>query len=589
MGLLLVALFFVFFVVYSAESESWPTAPQTVQAMLGALAGAMCRLLREWTAGGGNSKGQQGNGITEATPSNSWLVISGTSEGQQATQSATASPNNWWLMVRREQPTQEATTNPNNWWLLIFAGALASVVLLALLAPYAPTMLDRATDFKTPYLEVQLATSAAETQLVLDIDRDLVPVEMIEKVPRGVRFLQYDCGQALIEAMGRGDVNFSQGESYKDFVNADAFLTRSDFSKFARRAVNVRRRVDNDEVVKARLRVVANKLLRLVSDPPESFHPNYQEALSEVTKQDTLLAQQYQVGNDLPPEDMQYQNEVQPWCRDDKADPNKEETVKSLVKTRFILGFVAALLHTIGDTEGVIFMYSLAKKNPGLEMDINVNDRLGAALYIGGRDLSQVTSLFNIALSTVKSNEKTVNDLKALSRTDIDSRIIEALQTRYNRARLILTLQLAYLWAQETLRPPEDPWSTSSRLATAQIYVDDAYRRFREDKDKMPTYACNDDGMGLVIKDAYAYVMLAALARDLRVYKTPVDKIKLHHLMIILEDAKAEAGKIKDEISDAKKKARVKDVALPCMLESEAIAWGKRTTNHLELAKALAR
>jgi hypothetical protein len=569
-GLLLITLFLA---LYSAETgelaglHRFTSDPATIQAALGALAGVMCRIFPRWIVGSGGSETHEG--IGKPTPNNWALLVTGSSEAKQGARNGGASPINWWL--------------------LIFAVALACVAVAAMFAPYGPAILDRTSAVETPYLKVQFATSAAEKQVTLDIDRNLLSLDRIDTIPQTVRFIQFDCGQAALETGGMANFINQDRDRYQDFVNAGAFRTNSKFYTFVLRIINAQRRDYSEELLKGRVRVAAQKLFRLVSDPePSRFHENYQAARLEVEDQDRALELDG-IGKALPEEERerrQGKDGDPPWCRDDKIDPD-EKAINRLVKeTRYMYGFVAALLQFTGDTEGVIFVMSLAKRIPRLDKDINVNDALAAALYLGGRDLAQATSLFELALISVQSNERRVQGFQAQGDTDNDIR--EKLLVRYDRASFLLKLELAYLWAQDALRPRQDARSLDgTRLETAQNYVERAYERLL--KSNAPQYNCLDYGGELYIKDAYAYVMLATLARNLQVHKEPVDQAKLHKAENILEDARGQVREIQLLIAEAKKRLQHENIPLPCMAELEARSWDRRISNHLKLAQALER
>jgi hypothetical protein len=105
------------------------SAPETTDALLGALAGLMCSALPPWRT---IISGQGAHHDTKTPTAESEKSDSGT-------------------------PSAELSMGP----LLLFAAALASVILAAILAPYTSTLLDRISGVDTPYVKVQFASREA--------------------------------------------------------------------------------------------------------------------------------------------------------------------------------------------------------------------------------------------------------------------------------------------------------------------------------------------------------------------------------------------------------------------------------------------
>jgi hypothetical protein len=561
------------------------SAPETVQALLGAVAGMVCRAFPRWSDIIGAPESRSPNDGAPPKPTD------GTAHHQHGLRGGGPSdaPN---------PPDGTAKAELNKWPLLLFAGALSSIVLSALVAPYASTLLERTSDVETPIAKVKFATSTAEKQLIPNVERDIVSFDRFEDFPRSLRFVQYDCGQRALESGGMAsfrDNPKTKGE-YENFQNAVAF--RRQWIPYVNYIVNAQRKGYSIEILKGQVRFLTEKFVRLVSDR-DQFSDNYKAILSERDRQVGVL-QAEGVDGTLTPEEQKRQNDDPDpkWCDPPQQKEIKEEDVKKLVNnTRYVHGFVAALLGFTGNTEENIWIWRLAKGIHGLDKDINVNNGLANALYLGRRDFGEIFAVRAIALESIKSQTDFAQgfkpcDPKASVDQCLDNQIKEQLIKRYDRARFGAQLRFAYWWAQKGLSSQEDTWPPEDvPWQTAQNYAEHAYQTLQA-KGKTPQekgppwFKCTDDGEDLNIKDTYAYIKLAFEAYKLQVHKIQPRQTQVLESREILEDARAS---VLDTLRLLQASRLPGEVAPSCLIEAEAKAWVKRISSHLKLAEAMLR
>jgi hypothetical protein len=505
-----------------ARIQDVARAPETAQAMLGFIAGAICRKL---------PSGVIGNDVGSAEPS--------------------------------------------AWRPPITIIALAAVVVLALLAPGGSAIVDRIKNVQTSGFSIELYAAASDRQLEINVDRDLSQFGTIEGLPRSPRYSQYDCGYAILAAGGQDQLKNSTNNrqrfaTYDDFRNAIAFLKSSVFAKFARRVINAKERGADVEILKAHVRPVAEKLSLLavtpVRDDQGAFDTAYAAADDERGRQDDALKSETPgITDDLTAVDRQNQASVPEWCGngDDEVTPAKLRDVVNY--TRAFHGFVAGLHSFTGNLEGQVLMHSLAKSNPLLKDDINVNSGLASALYYAGRPISDVIPLELAALKRLQFEADV-----ARGKSSADKEKADELARRYERGRINLQVELAYLWALESLRPQEKAGPEENvPLTTAELYAKEAYERSQ--KNSTLRFLCEDDDQIIYDEDTYALVKLAIQANNART-RAVLDKKELRNAQALLEDARAQLS-----------------VKATSCIAQRAAKWAKRIESHLRLVRTMLR
>jgi hypothetical protein len=529
----LVAVLILVLVAVESGSREYPIyehvrkaalAPETAQAILGFISGAICRKFPLWAA----------------------------------TDNAVGSESGSWRV-----PTTIVV--------------IAALVALALFAPGGSAIVDRITGFETPVVKLQLATSASDRQLAASVDRDLSLLDDISDLSGSLRFLQYDCGYAILSSGGPDQLDSENRQNfakYTDFKNAIAFRKSSDFAKFVRRITIAKGTGADVEILKAHVRPVAEKLSRLAAtlerNDQDAFDQAYADAEVELKRQDDAVRidnkiDDNRVGDDLSEDD---QRDDLRWCGtgdDEITTVNLRDVVNY---TRAFYGFVAGLDGFVGDLDGQILMYSLAKSRPLLKEDINVNLGLAGSLYYGGR---QIGEIFPYVLTALQRLEHEAD--VARNRSNVDGKIAEELGRRYERGRIILHRQLAYLWALESLRPQEKirP-EEDAPLDLADRYAREAYDGPKE----AVRILCEDDDSMIYAEDTYALVKLAIQANNVRTHAAGLDREELRKAQSLLEDARA-------QLSLAGREAK------SCINQQRAAAWTKRIYSHLRLVESLRR
>src|SRR5439155_6534758 len=128
--------------------------------------------------------------------------------------------------------------------------------------PYAPVLVGRVTGVKTPYAEIQLAgpgLAAGEAQFLLEIQRDLTSVEVLDDLVHGGRFLDLDCYQRAIES---GGLKSLSSQDKQVFILAHAFLVNL-WPVFSMIQDGRRKGYDSD-ALKSELKPMAQAFLRLL-------------------------------------------------------------------------------------------------------------------------------------------------------------------------------------------------------------------------------------------------------------------------------------------------------------------------------------
>ena len=533
-------------------------APEILEALLGALAGVMCRALPPWRS-----------------------IISGLG----AHRDAKVSPR------ENEEPDRNTSGSELSMGpLLLFAGALASVILAAMLAPYASTLLDRTSGVDTPYVKVQFATSAAERQLALNVERDIEILDKLEDFPRSLRLVQYDCGQAVVDdARGIAALKVA-GDQFETFQMAIAF--RMALMPYVNAIVEYQRKRRSIDMLTLRVKPVAEKFERLVllassGADHAGFAAAYIETMVEIAQQQAKFKSEG-IGDELSPEekDRRKRDDDPHWC-DPPGNPNvprepvaAKDFQRLAEETRYVFGAASAFLNFIGDTGGVIRIWSLAKANPILSEDINVNDGLALSLYTGKRDFAEIFRLIGVTSHSVDEMVKAVDKFDPRSDPD-DQNIKKALKSRYKRVRFMTGVRKAYLWAQMGLEdvwpPPQVPWSDALK------YAEDARKNLPMLGDAR--FTCTDDDFDLRVHDTYAFVRLAFEAHKLQTYRIRPDQQRVRDARVILDDLRASVL----EMQQSLKTRSLNEALSHCLNEAEADAWMKRLSSHVKLADALQR
>jgi hypothetical protein len=533
-------------------------APETGQAILGIIGGIMCRIFPRWAAT---------NGL-------------------------------------REPHSKKADTQTDyaKWPLLTFAVGFAGLVLLALIGPNVPMVLDRTSSVETPYVKIQFLTSPGERQRALQFERDLQPILDLDEFPRSARFIQYDCMQAAIEAHGIGQFKLlknSSPNSYQTFT--DALRFHRWLGAYVNRILNAQRQGDDIETLKGRVRIVAAKFVVLVSGVPADIDTNAAEVWKEIEKQNQFFELHHRSAAFLAEEkNRQLLDPDPPWCDAPYADIDQnafQQVVKELIETTgFVHRDVSTLLHFAGDIDSEILVMSLARAVPGQLEDINVNDHLAATLYLGGRDFTELMPFLEIGRQRIDKNDAALqtprydgDPLYEGDDTDKgdDDEIIKLLRKRYERARFDTALERAYLWAQEGVSPSSDLLPEEVHFTEADQIANEAYKTLRNNK--LPRFRCTDDSWELSVMDTYAYVKLAFQTHNLKNHRIQPIQTEVTEAREVLEDASA---RVRDALRllIQYKKAMMGGAAPPtCLTEAAMRAWAKRISGHVTLAEALLR
>jgi hypothetical protein len=476
------------------------------------------------------------------------------------------------LAMRGGGAPRPASGAAGMWRMLLPLAALAGVVLAAVVT-FSPALFERVAQLETPYLKVQFATSSAEKDLVLRVDRDIVSYDKLEDLPQSLRFISYDCGQAALDAGGMARL---PAEQYRTFQNVIAF--RKQMLPYVNSIVDHQRKGWRLEILKARVKVIAEKFEKLVLSDKDSFAANYKETMDAIERQ---IAQFKNEGasTDLAPEEKRrLERDDDPhWCDPPEGKQVTAEELKALIdQSRGVYGFVSGLFGFIGDSEGDVRIMSLAQRTFGA--DINVNSQLAASLYVAGRDYEDVFRALNAKDQAIEKAAKTVNAFVATSPRDDD--IKRRLLMRYERARFIDKVHRAYLWAQrgldETWPRQEVPWHTA---LTAAKHAYDSLAQAQYFR-----FPCIDDDWELEVNDTYAFVVLAFEAYKLQAYRKKPSETQIGEARAILEDLRAQAL---DKLRDVRTPRRSNEPAPTCLIESEAKAWLKRLSSHIKLADAM--
>jgi hypothetical protein len=492
------------------------------------------------------------------------------------------------------------------WPVIIFGGALSGVVLAALLAPYEQTALSRLSGVETPYLKVQFAISPAEKQLILNVERDLNNLDILQQFPQSLRFIQYDCATAALDAKVSG-ANMPMDRFVKESEKSRVFRAGLAFRKslipYVNRVVSAQRQGYNLPALKGRVRNVAEKFALLAASgdlktdyQAAMFDINYHEAMFEVQRQYQLFKNEG-VGSDALPEEEDRTN-TDP---DPKYCLHSDEDIKYIrqaaqERPRYIHGFAAALFFFIGDVGAGNAMISGAFGLNEKTDDINLIVGRSDALYTGGQDFSAVLPIAEKELEIIEERIGKIERVKVWSDNEIlvdpmrkyENEIRSDLAKRYSRARFAVRRRLAYLWAQHGLASEEDLLPRRDvRWSSAQKYADEAYESLLDKSKRAPQFKCIDDDWDLRTKDTYAFVKLAYQAYNLRTQRIPPDEFEVRQARKILEDALAEAREERRRFEEARSPTGAARGELSCFTQEETRAWVKRISNHLKLADAL--
>jgi len=516
-------------------------APESAQAMLGFLAGAICRKFPPWP-------------------------------------------------TRAELAARPGEAQPDGWRSPTTLALLGGLALLAVFAPGGSALVDRLTGLQTPVINIQLAAIASDRQLAISVDRDIATLDTIEDMPRSLRFLQYDCAYATLAA------RFDEPGERARWNGVELTLTRgigfrrnSDFTKFLQLVISAKHHINANKtradlttettILKAHARAVAEKLFRVIEAaelPEADYNRVYTEAQEERSRQAAAVRSEVrEATEELSETDQKIQSNDPVWCGEKSDNPGPAEMRSVVRDTRAFYGFVAGLESFAGNNEREILLYSMARSRPTLAKDINVNEGLAASLYYGGRPIGELIPFVQVALQSVRDEAEVVERARRTitaadyREKDKDVDKVEKLTSRYERGRINVQRQLAYLWALESLRPQENvtPYENVP-LATAEEYARQAYERSQNAK-ALRVFCVDDDG-SLYDEDTYALVLLAIQASNLRTGAATLDKEALRKAQWLLDDARARLPGHSDS----------------CVSE-RAEAWERRIYSHLRLAESL--
>jgi hypothetical protein len=299
------------------------SAPGTTEAVLGGVVGLLCRAFRRW------------NALRWAKATNDYDALHSSQRPEL------------------HGIDDKAKTDTANLPLLLLAGAIASLVAAAFLSR-SPTILDRVLQVDTPVLKVQLATSTAERQLILNFERDLVPIDGLEDFPRSFRFIHYDCAQAAGNAhLTLNEFQRDYKEDFETFKNGIVF--RAMLLPYFNYLVNARERNIPLEILQERARSVVSKLTLLLSEPSNVVE-NLKTARQEIDNQMKDFGDKYSgigVTGDLPvAEQLRLQSESDPdphWCDppNGKSQFSKSELLRLIDTTRYVHGVISLLYNLL--------------------------------------------------------------------------------------------------------------------------------------------------------------------------------------------------------------------------------------------------
>jgi hypothetical protein len=321
--------------------------------------------------------------------------------------------------------------------------------------------------------------------------------------------------------------------------------------------------------------------------------------MSEVERQTQLFTKEG-VGADLPGEEqLRRSNDPDPkYCDDDIKLASDVRNVWMVVqkRPRPILGIAATLFHFEGDTGAANAIRNQIFNLNRATDDINAKGAHTSAQYIEGDDLSEVIRQRQADLQEVESRLGKAERARVWSETEIqkdslretDNKARSDLVRRYNRARFLDRLRLAYLWAQHGLAAEGDLLPERDlHWASAQEYADDSYEALLDRSKSPPRFICMDDELDLQIKDTYAFVKLAYQAYNLKTRRIAPDEFEVRRTRAILEDALAEAREQHRRLLEARPSMARGEAAPSCFAVEATTAWIRRILGHLRLADAL--
>jgi hypothetical protein len=583
------------------------SAPETVHALLGVVAGLMCGNFSRWMDYAGTLRIGKDAAASKSPPGGPAPTAAGQADESEGAPDPKLPPAGGGSGSKPPPAGGGNDSKPSPadggsgseiWPVIVFTAAFSCIIVAALLAPYAQGTLSRVSGLETPYLKVQFAISPAEKQQILNVERDLNIRERLEEFWQEFRFIQYDCAAAALDAKMRNpaermDHFVSDWSKSQDFRAGYAF--HKGLSRYVSRLVSAQRQGYNLFVLKSYARRVAEKLALVVSDQPAAFHDSYKDVITEVKRQYEFFKYEGVGFDALPEEDDD--RDLPSYCASEVKDiaDITEEDIKRVVqkKPRYIYGVAGALFVFAGDNDAaneVVNSAFLLNKNTD---DINLIAGHGSALYEAGQDLREVLSIATRELEKIDEKIRQLetvivsdDDIKTDSTRRNERKIRDDLVKRYRRGRFIVRLRLAYLWAQHGLGSEEDLLPQRElRWSTALKYADDAYASLLDKSESQLRFPCIDHAWDLTIKDTHAFVKLAYQAYNLRTQRIPPDESQVRAARSVLEDAWAEA---REELRLAQRVQETRDVRLPsCFTEVESVAWVKRITSHLKLADAL--
>jgi hypothetical protein len=509
-------------ILYAARVGS----PEITQIMLGALAGIMSRTFPEWLASG--------------------------------------------------KRTVKERVELEKWRLLLFAGGLSVLTMLALAAPYAEVLLQRLSRFEIASLKVELVTRTADKQIALNIDRNIGGFEELVDILRSTRFTEFECSYtAFAKMVGlkafMTDQQYQQ--EYRRYPNALAFR-HNIIGPFVAKVVKGQRHGYNTEVLKVRIRSVANKLFDIVFKP-QSPDEKYQEALDEIHRQVIELNDEIDGFDwERQEENDQREKERRPCVGQGFPQSLALDDFRDLVNnTRYVHGITAGLLLFTDNVQAASRAMQKAKENvPALAEDINVNLGIAELRYLAERKLTdkldektfeEIASVFYIALTAVEIQALKVTVFLASGMaTSSDKEAGEELRKRYSRAALDIKREMAFFFAQEGVQ-----------LSTAQEYARESYKMLQIGR--LTQFYCTDNFMPVDIEDKYAFAKLAQQTYNLHTFGEQPNVAEVREAYSVLESARKRLKNMNVDICFADKERR--DL------------WDQRVFSHMKLAEAMLR
>src|SRR5258708_9685523 len=136
---------------------------------------------------------------------------------------------------------------------------------------------------------------------------------------------------------------------------------------------------------------------------------------------------------------------------------SREQLRDLILHTRYVHGIVAGLFQYVENNEAAIKVFTKAREIRTIENDMNVTSGLAEMRYLFERDMtdkldekkfSDISYLLNTALQRAEFESKRVMAFKAKGASALDENIRARLNERYNRAVLLIKLEMPLFFQQ---------------------------------------------------------------------------------------------------------------------------------------------